>query len=172
MIRELAETHGYESRGLAPTSGATKALREAGVESETLQRHLRREPVQQEKPRLYFLDEFFDQLQTVGMTTHHLNHIVRQQNNPQLLAAVKHLADGNVRGALELFESQGRIHEVEHRRDRFAERARDYAKSPETTLVVSADNQSRVEINQAHLNEFLWCRVSTSKESSCGGWGR
>jgi conjugative relaxase-like TrwC/TraI family protein len=187
LIRELAETHGYEARGLAPTSGATKALREAGVESETLQRHLRREPVEHEKPRLYFLDEsslsstrhmhdflvrirhddrvlltgdtrqhqsidagrIFDQLQTAGMTTHHLNHIVRQQNNPELLAAVKHLADGNVRGALELFESQGRIHEVQHRRDRFAEIARDYAKSPETTLVVSADNQSRVEINQA-----------------------
>jgi conjugative relaxase-like TrwC/TraI family protein len=187
LIRELAETHGYESRGLAPTSGATKALREAGVESETLQRHLRREQAEPQNPRLYFLDEsslsstrhmhdflvrlhsadrvlltgdtrqhqsidagrIFDQLQTAGMTTHHLNHIVRQQNNPELLAAVRHLADGNVRGALELFESQGRIHEVEHRRDRFAEIARDYAKSPETTLVVSADNQSRVEINQA-----------------------
>ncbi len=187
LIRELAGTQGYESRGLAPTSGAAKALREAGVESETLQRHLRREPAAQEKPRLYFLDEsslsstrhmhdflvrirhddrvlltgdtrqhqsidagrIFDQLQTAGMTTHHLNHIVRQQNNPELLAAVKHLAEGNVRGALELFESQGRIHEVKHRRDRFAEMARDYAKSPETTLVVSADNQSRVEINQA-----------------------
>ena len=187
LIRELAETHGYEARGLAPTSGAAKALRDAGVESETLQRHLRREQAEPENPRLYFLDEsslsstnhmhdflmrlrptdrvlltgdtrqhqsidagrIFDQLQTAGMTTHHLNHIVRQQNNPELLAAVRHLADGNVRGALELFESQGRIHEVQRRRDRFAEIARDYAKSPETTLVVSADNQSRVEINQA-----------------------
>jgi conjugative relaxase-like TrwC/TraI family protein len=187
LIRELAETQGYEIRGLAPTSGATKALREAGVESETLQRHLRREQVQQEKTRLYFLDEsslsstkqihdflvglhpadrvlltgdtrqhqsidagrIFDQLQTAGMTTHYLNHIVRQQNNPELLAAVKHLAEGNVRAALELLENQGRIHEVQHRRDRYAEIARDYAKSPETTLVVSADNQSRLEINEA-----------------------
>ncbi len=187
LIRELAQTQGYETRGLAPTSGATKALRDAGVESETVQRHLKREDAGEKKPRFYFLDEsslsstkqvhdflvrlrpadrvlltgdtrqhqsidagrIFDQLQTAGMTTHFLNHIVRQQNNPELLAAVKHLADGNVRGALELFENQGRIHEVPHRRDRFAEIARDYAKSPETTLVVSADNQSRLEINEA-----------------------
>ena len=72
------------------------------------------------------------------MTTHHLNHIVRQQANPELLAAVKHLASGDVGKALELFEQQGRIHELRHRRDRFSQIAWDYAKAPETTLVVSA----------------------------------
>ncbi len=120
LIRELIENEGFEARGLAPTSGAVNALREAGIQSETLQRHLRRKDVDQERSRLYFLDEsslsstkqaydfllklrpmdrvllvgdtrqhqsidagrIFEQLQEAGMTTHHLNHIVRQQANP------------------------------------------------------------------------------------------
>lgn len=42
-VREAAEHEGYEVRGLAPTSRAAHKLAESGVESETLQRHLRHE---------------------------------------------------------------------------------------------------------------------------------
>ena len=58
-IRELAEEHGYVTRGLGPTSRAAKGLTEAGIQSETLQAHLTRgyEPPADNRPRLYFVDE-------------------------------------------------------------------------------------------------------------------
>jgi AAA domain/TrwC relaxase len=59
-LRELAETNGYVTRGLAPTSGAARDLAEAGLVSETLQAHLmRRETNEGVKGvrRVYFLDE-------------------------------------------------------------------------------------------------------------------
>ena len=40
VVREGAEKVGYQVRGLAPTSRAAKQLAEAGVQSETLQKHL------------------------------------------------------------------------------------------------------------------------------------
>ncbi len=43
---------------------------------------------------------------------------------------------------------------MRHRRDRFSQIAWDYAKAPETTLVVSADNLSRQEINDAIRHEL------------------
>jgi hypothetical protein len=55
-IREAAEREGYEVRGLAPTSRAAHKLGESGIESGTLQRHLRREE-QVDQKRLYILDE-------------------------------------------------------------------------------------------------------------------
>lgn len=55
-IRDLAEEHGYRVRGLGPTSQATKGLRQAGIDSETLQMHLTR-PQSSDRPTLYLLDE-------------------------------------------------------------------------------------------------------------------
>jgi len=57
-VREAADSQGYEVRGLAPTSRAAQKLAESGIESETLQRHLRREERPEEgQKRLYVLDE-------------------------------------------------------------------------------------------------------------------
>ena len=39
-VREAAVHRGYEVKGLAPTSRAAQKLAEAGMETETLQRHL------------------------------------------------------------------------------------------------------------------------------------
>jgi ATP-dependent exoDNAse (exonuclease V) alpha subunit len=57
-VSEAAEHESYAVRGLAPTSRAAHKLAESGIESETLQRHLRRgeQPDHGEK-RLYILDE-------------------------------------------------------------------------------------------------------------------
>src|SRR5580658_6908336 len=55
-VREAAEHEGYKVFGLAPTSRAAHKLAESGIESETLQRHLRHEEQPGEK-RLYILDE-------------------------------------------------------------------------------------------------------------------
>src|SRR6266700_96916 len=55
-VREAAEREGYEVRGLAPTSRAAHKLGESGIESGTLQRHLRLDE-QVDQKRLYILDE-------------------------------------------------------------------------------------------------------------------
>lgn len=57
-IREVAAEHGYATLGLAATSGAVKALRNSGLEAETLQSFLL-QPSSGEgtKPTLYFVDE-------------------------------------------------------------------------------------------------------------------
>jgi conjugative relaxase-like TrwC/TraI family protein len=58
VLREAAEKEGYEVRGFAPTTRATKQLSESGIQSETLQKFIRR---RQEAPnnhnRLFVLDE-------------------------------------------------------------------------------------------------------------------
>ena len=90
----------------------------------------------------------FAQLQEAGMKTVKLDQIVRQKD-PVLKQVVEQLARGEVGEAVAGLERQGRIHEVKGRDERIAEIAKEYAKSPENTLVVSPDNRSRAEINQA-----------------------
>jgi ATP-dependent exoDNAse (exonuclease V) alpha subunit len=62
---------------------------------------------------------------------------------------VEQLSRGNVREAIERLDTQGRVHEIPDRDERLKEIANDYATKPEGTLVVSPDNQSRREINEA-----------------------
>ncbi len=90
----------------------------------------------------------FAQLQEAGMKTVKLEEIVRQKD-PELKQVVEQLARGEVGEAVAGLERQGRIHEVKDHDERIAEIAKEYAKSPENTLVVSPDNRSRAEINQA-----------------------
>ncbi len=91
----------------------------------------------------------FEELQQAGVTTVRLDHIVRQRDAPELKAVVEDLAVGNVDSAIERLDAQHRIHAVEDRTQRFEAIARDYASAPESTLVVSPDNQSRRELNHA-----------------------
>jgi conjugative relaxase-like TrwC/TraI family protein len=90
----------------------------------------------------------FAQLQDAGMRTVKLEQIVRQKD-PELKQVVEQLARGEVREAVRSLERQGRVHEVKDPVERIAAIAKEYAKSPESTLVVSPDNRSRTEINQA-----------------------
>jgi ATP-dependent exoDNAse (exonuclease V) alpha subunit len=90
----------------------------------------------------------FAQLQDAGMKTVKLEEIVRQKD-PELKQVVEQLARGEVREAVQGMERQGRVHEISGREERIAAIAKEYAKSPEGTLVVSPDNRSRVEINLA-----------------------
>ncbi len=88
----------------------------------------------------------FAQLQEAGMHTVKLDEILRQRD-PELKQAVELLAHGHVAAAVESLDQQGRVHDVKGREDRIKAIAREYAASPENTLVVSPDNRSRVEIN-------------------------
>jgi conjugative relaxase-like TrwC/TraI family protein len=89
----------------------------------------------------------FAQLQEAGLRTVKLDEILRQRN-PALKLAVEHLAQGQVASAIDVLEQYGNVHEINQRADRFNAIAREYASSRESTLVVSPDNQSRMEINQ------------------------
>jgi conjugative relaxase-like TrwC/TraI family protein len=95
----------------------------------------------------------FAQLQDAGMKTLKLDEIVRQKD-PELKQTVEQLARGEVAQAVAGLERQGRIHEFKGHDERIAAIAQEYAKSPEGTLVVSPDNRSRAEINQAIHKEL------------------
>jgi conjugative relaxase-like TrwC/TraI family protein len=95
----------------------------------------------------------FAQLQEAGMRTATLNDIVRQRD-PELKQVVEQLARGQVGAAVESLDQQGRVHQVKGHDERIAAIAREYAKSPGGTLVVSPDNRSRSEINQRIHSEL------------------
>ncbi len=105
----------------------------------------------------------FAQLQDAGMKTVKLDEIVRQKN-PELKQVVEQLARGEVREAVQGLERQGRVHEIAGRDDRITAIAKEYAKSPEGTLVVSPDNRSRVEINLAIRAEMQERGVVSKQE--------
>ncbi len=90
----------------------------------------------------------FEQLVQAGMRTAQLDQIVRQRD-PELLLAVEHLSRGEVAEGITLLEQQGRITEIADPQRRIAAIARSYAAHPENTIVVSPDNASRRQINQA-----------------------
>ncbi len=201
-VREGAERAGYQVEGLAPTSRAAQKLAEAGIETQTLQRHLARGERQDDgQKRLYVVDESsmastkqmhtfaerlkendrvlfvgdvrqheaveagrpYAQLQEAGMRTARLDEIIRQKD-PALKEAVEQLARGEVREAIGNLNSQGRVHEIGDREQRIAEIAREYVRSPEKTLVVSPDNASRREINEAiHRTMQSEGKVSTDE---------
>jgi ATP-dependent exoDNAse (exonuclease V) alpha subunit len=95
----------------------------------------------------------FEQLQQAGMRTAHLDEIVRQKD-PALKVAVESLAKGDVSGALQSLQAQGRIREISDAGERIRAIARSYVESPEKTLIVSPDNASRRDLNVAVREEL------------------
>lgn len=95
----------------------------------------------------------FQQLQEAGMRTAKLDEIVRQKN-PALKATVEMLARGQTAAAIEALQEHGRVKQVVDPQDRIQAIARNYVASPERTLIVSPDNASREELNQAVRQEL------------------
>ena len=184
-VRDAVVHHGYEVKGLAPTSRAAQKLAEAGMETETLQRHLARgQQPDDGRARVYIVDEAsmvgtrqmhallerlnrhdrvlfvgdvrqheaveagrpYAQMQEAGLRTARLDEILRQKD-PVLKETVEQLARGEVKEAIASLNQQGRVHEIKDRGERFQEMAREYARVPDRTLVISPDNESRREIN-------------------------
>lgn len=104
----------------------------------------------------------FAQLQESGMKTVRLDEIVRQRD-PALKEVVEQLARGEVQAGVAGLERQGRVIEMPVRTDRIAAMAREYAKAPATTLVISPDNRSRTEINE-RIHAELQARGLVSKD--------
>ena len=91
----------------------------------------------------------FEQMQDAGMRTSQLDQIVRQRKNSALLEAVQHLAKGETAKGVEMLAKQGRVTQIADPNERIAAIAKDYAASPERTIIVSPDNRSRQLIDQA-----------------------
>src|SRR6266481_1868175 len=89
----------------------------------------------------------YEQLQEAGIQTARLDEIIRQKD-PALKEVVERLSRGEVKEAIEKLDTQGRVHEIADPNERLEAIAHEYAKRPEGTLVVSPDNQSRMEINR------------------------
>src|SRR5262245_51972961 len=89
----------------------------------------------------------YHQLQEAGIRTAHLDEIVRQRD-PELKAVVEQLSRGDVHGAVEQLDWQGRVHEIGPREERLSAIGNEYVKNPHGTLVVSPDNQSRQDLNE------------------------
>ena len=96
----------------------------------------------------------FEQLVDAGMKTAQVDQIVRQRNAPELLKAVEHLSRGEIAEGVALLEQQGRVTEIADAQQRIAAIAKSYASSPENTIVVSPDNASRRQINEAVRSEL------------------
>ncbi len=96
----------------------------------------------------------FQQMQEAGMQTAQLDKIMRQKD-PELLKAVQHLATGETEKGIALLAEQGRITEISNAQDRVRAIARDYAAAPQNTIIVSPDNKSRQQINEAVRGELL-----------------
>jgi conjugative relaxase-like TrwC/TraI family protein len=90
----------------------------------------------------------FEQLVKAGMRTAQLDQIMRQKD-PELKAVVERLARGDVAAGIDMLERQGRVKEISDPAERVRAIAKDYAARPENTLIVSPDNASRREINEA-----------------------
>jgi conjugative relaxase-like TrwC/TraI family protein len=90
----------------------------------------------------------FQQMQEAGMQTSQLDRIMRQKD-PELLRAVQHLANNETVKGIAMLAEQGRVTEIPNGHDRIAAIARDYAANPDNTIIVSPDNRSRQQINEA-----------------------
>jgi hypothetical protein len=95
----------------------------------------------------------FQQMQEAGMQTSQLDRIMRQKD-PELLKAVQHLANNETAKGIAKLAEQGRVTEIPSAQDRVAAIAKDYAANPENTIIVSPDNRSRQQINEAVRDEL------------------
>ncbi|MBB5346182.1 conjugative relaxase-like TrwC/TraI family protein [Edaphobacter lichenicola] len=96
----------------------------------------------------------FQQMQEAGMQTSHLDKIMRQKD-PELLKAVQHLANNETEKGIAMLAEQGRVSEITNGQKRINAIAKDYATRPENTIIVSPDNKSRQQINEAVRGELL-----------------
>jgi hypothetical protein len=72
-----------------------------------------------------------------------------RQKDPALKEVVEKLSRGQIREAIEKLDAGGRVHQISDRDHRIAAIAHEYVRQPRGTLVVSPDNQSRIDINRA-----------------------
>lgn len=105
----------------------------------------------------------FEQLQAAGMHTSKLDQIIRQKD-PELKLVVEHLSRGEITIAINMLQHQGRVTEIVSPVERIAVIAKAYVTEPANTLIVSPDNASRQELNQAVRQELKVMNVLNSDD--------
>lgn len=105
----------------------------------------------------------FEQLQDSGMKSALLDRIIRQRD-PELLKAVEHLSKNETATGINMLQKQGRVTEISDGEQRIAAIAKLYSAEPTNTIVVSPDNASRREINQAVRRELQVRGVLTKED--------
>lgn len=95
----------------------------------------------------------FEELQRAGMKTAMLEQIVRQ-TDPGLKAVVEQFANGQGSSAIQAFAKQGHITEIGDAVERFRTMATSFSENAQNTLVISPDNASRRELNDAIRTEL------------------
>jgi len=95
----------------------------------------------------------FEQLQEAGMRTAQLDQIIRQKD-PELLKAVEHLSKNETTLGIAVLQQHGCISQIVEPQERYEAIAKSYALRPEGAMIVSPDNASRREINQAVRGEL------------------
>jgi ATP-dependent exoDNAse (exonuclease V) alpha subunit len=95
----------------------------------------------------------FEQLQEAGMRTAQLDQIIRQKD-PELLRAVEHLSKSETALGIALLQQHGCSTQIVEPQQRFEAIAKSYASQPDGALIISPDNPSRREINQAVRGEL------------------
>jgi conjugative relaxase-like TrwC/TraI family protein len=95
----------------------------------------------------------FEQLQQAGMHTAQLDQIIRQKD-PELLRAVDHLSRHETAAGIAILQQHGSVTQIAEPQARLEAIAKSYALQPENTLIVSPDNASRREINEAVRQEL------------------
>jgi len=77
-----------------------------------------------------------------------------RQRDLALKAEVELLAKGQTAAAIDSLKNRGRINQISEPQERIRAIARNYAGNPERTLIVSPDNKSRRELNEAVRQEL------------------
>jgi ATP-dependent exoDNAse (exonuclease V) alpha subunit len=77
-----------------------------------------------------------------------------RQKDQLLKSEVEMLAKGQITTAIESLKSRGRVNEIDDPKERVRAIARNYVSAPERTLIVSPDNKSRQELNEAVRREL------------------
>ena len=95
----------------------------------------------------------FQQMQEAGMQTSQLDQIVRQKD-PGLKGEVELLAKGKTTAAIESLKTRGKVNEISDPSERIRAIAQNYVANPLGTLIVSPDNTSRHQLNQAVRQEL------------------
>jgi conjugative relaxase-like TrwC/TraI family protein len=95
----------------------------------------------------------FQQLQDAGMQTSKLDQIVRQKD-PSLKGEVELLAKGKTSAAIASLNNRGKVNEISDPRERIRAIAQNYVANPLGTLIISPDNKSRNQLNQAVRQEL------------------
>jgi hypothetical protein len=107
----------------------------------------------------------FEDLQQAGMRTAQLDQIIRQKESG-LLQAVEHFSKNETAAGVALLQQQGRVTEITDPQQRIEAVAKQYAANPNSTIIVSPDNTSRIALNQAVRQELQAAGIITATEHS------